>query len=296
VKAAHYFQEVAMEKRRLGRTGHESTVMIFGGAALWNETPETALPAIKLVREHGVNHFDVAPQYTNSERLVGPWLADHRDEVFLGCKTLERTRQAAWDELQRSLKTLQTDVIDLYQFHSVGDHATLDSVLGPGGAIEAFVEARDKGLIRYIGITGHGYESPAVHAEALERFDFDTVMTPLNFVEYADPHYKARFDHLLDLAQSRDVGLIIIKAFSRGPWIDGKKTYNTWYEPFDEQAIMQEAVNFVLSYPVTAFTHPGDLRLLPASVAAAENFRRLDAAEQAALIESAEQFMPLFER
>jgi aryl-alcohol dehydrogenase-like predicted oxidoreductase len=285
-----------METRRLGRTGHDSTVLIFGGAALWNETSEAALTAIELVRAHGVNHFDVAPQYGNSEKLVGPWLAKHRDEVFLGCKTLERTRQAAWDELQRSLNTLQTDVIDLYQFHSVGDQATLDAVLGAGGAVEAFLDARDQGLIRYIGITGHGYDAPAVHAEALERFDFDTVMTPLNFVEYADPQYRARFDHLVDLAQARDVGLMIIKTFSRGPWLDGKKTYNTWYEPFDDQSIMQQAVNFVLSHPVTAFTHPGDLRLLPAAIAAAENSRRLDAAQQAVLLGSAEKYAPLFER
>ena len=285
-----------METRRLGRTEHFSTVLIFGGAALWNEMPETALPAIELVRAHGVNHFDVAPQYGNAEKLVGPWLADHREEVFLGCKTMERTRQGAWDELQRSLKTLQVDNLDLYQFHSVGDMETLNQVLGPGGAVEAFRDARDQGLIRFIGITGHGYESPAVHAAALERFAFDTVMTPLNFIEYADPTYRANFEHLIGLAQANDVGLMIIKTFSRGPWNERTQTYHTWYEPFDQQGIMQDAVNFVLSQPVTGFTHPGDLRLLAPSIQAAENFRRLDEAEQAALIQSAGRFAPLFER
>jgi len=285
-----------METRRLGRTDHESTVLIFGGAALWNESPEAALQAIELVRAHGVNHFDIAPSYGNAEKLVGPWLADHREEVFLGCKTQERTRQGAWDELQRSLKLCQVDAFDLYQFHAVGDMATLDQVLGPGGAVEAFRDARDQGLIRFIGITGHGYESPAVHAAALERFAFDTVMTPLNFIEYADPTYRERFEFLVGLAQANDVGLMIIKTFSRGPWDGHKQTYNTWYEPFDQQDIMQQAVNFVLSQPVTGFTHPGDLRLLAPSIQAAENFRRLDEAEQAALVGSAHRYAPLFER
>src|SRR5690242_19449546 len=211
-----------METRRLGRTNHESTVLIFGGAALWNEGTEAAREAIDLVRAHGVNHFDVAPQYGNAEKLVGPWLAGHRSEVFLACKTQQRTRQGAWDELQRSLKTLQVDTIDLHQLHAVGDFATLDQALGPGGAIEAFLDARDKGLIRYIGITGHGYQAPAVHAAALERFDFDTVMTPLNFIEYADPTYRANFERLIGLAQASDVGLMIIKTFSRGPWLQEK--------------------------------------------------------------------------
>lgn len=285
-----------MEKRRLGRTNQESSVLIFGGAALWDETPEKALSAIDLVRAHGVNHFDIAPSYGKAELLVGPWLGEHRHNIFLGSKTGERTREGAWDELQKTLKLMQVETIDLYQFHSVGDMATLDQVLGAGGAIEAFLDAREKGIIRYIGITGHGYEAPATHAAALERFDFDTVMTPLNFIEYADPKYRADFDRLMQLADAQDVGVMIIKAFSRGPWVDGKKTYNTWYEPFDEQAIMQQAVNFVLSHAVTGFTHPGDLRLLPMAVAAAENYRKLDDGERDALIARAENYAPLFER
>jgi aryl-alcohol dehydrogenase-like predicted oxidoreductase len=284
-----------METRRLGRTGHESSVLIFGGAALWDETPQTALDAIQMVRARGVNHFDVAPQYGKSEELVGPWLANHRDEVFLGCKTLERTCQGAWDELQRSLKVLQVEQIDLYQFHAVGDRDRLDQVLAPGGALEAFLDAREKGLIRYIGITGHGYTTPAVHFEALERFAFDTVMTPLNFIQMADPQFRADFSRLAKLATEQDVGLMIIKTFTKGPWGNRPKTYNTWYEPFDTPEEMQNAVNFVLSQPVTGFTHPGDLRLLPMALDAAENFRRLDDQEQAALVASAEGAMPLFD-
>jgi len=284
-----------METRRLGRTGHESSVLIFGGAALWDESPQAALDAITLVRAHGVNHFDVAPQYGKSEELVGPWLAEHREEVFLGCKTMERTRQGAWEELQRSLKVLKVDQIDLYQFHAVGDRDRLDQVLGPGGAVEAFLDARDRGLIRYIGITGHGYTTLNVHREALERFDFDTVMTPLNFIQAADPQFRADFNRLATLVTEKDVGLMIIKTFTKSPWGERPRTFNTWYEPFDTPQEVQSAANFVLSQPVTGITTPGDLRLLPMVLAAAENFRRLDEEEQTTLVSSTKEAVPLFD-
>lgn len=285
-----------METRRLGKTEHQSSVLIFGGAALWDEDQETANEAIALVRSHGVNHFDVAPQYGKAEELVGPWLADHRDEVFLGCKTLERGREGAWAELHRSLEKLHTDHIDLYQLHAVGSMEELDAVLAPGGALEAFVRARDEGLVDYLGITGHGYEAATVHAEALRRFDFDTVMTPLNYVQWADKDWRANFEGLLEEIDARDVGLMIIKTVSRGPWhSDGDHAYNTWYRPFDTPERIAEAVRFVLSFPqVSGLTHAGDLRLLPMTLAACENFELMSEAEREALVGRASDYERLF--
>ncbi len=283
-----------MEKRRLGRTNHMSTVMIFGGAALYDATPQDASAAIELVRSHGVNHFDVAPSYGKAEELIGPWLADHRSEVFLGCKTLERTRDGAWQELHRSFEKLHVKDFDLYQLHAVGEMEELEQALRPGGAIEALVEARDRGLVRFLGITGHGYRAAEVHAAALERFDFDTVMTPLNFVQWADPAWRASFERLLEVARARDVGLMIIKTAARGPWSEGPHTHTTWYRPFDTPEMIEQAVRFVLSQPVTAFAQPGDLSLLPLALAAAENFRPLSEDEQRALVQSAAAYEPLF--
>lgn len=283
-----------MEKRRLGRTGHMSTVMVFGTAAFWEISPAEADKAIELVRAHGVNHFDVAPSYGQAEERLGPWLEKHRSEVFLGCKTMERTKQAARDELRRSLERLRVDSFDLYQLHAIGEMEELDQALGPGGAIEAILEAREAGLVKYIGITGHGYQAPAVHAAALERFDFDTVMTPLNFVQWADPKFRVDAERLLALAAQKDVGVMIIKSVTRAPWGERPHTYNTWYEPFDDAAPIERSIRFVLSQPVTTFASPADVRLLPMVIRAAESFRAMNPDEQNALVNSASAFQPLF--
>lgn len=283
-----------METRRLGRTNHQSTVVIFGAAAFWELPQEEADAAMKLVRKYGVNHIDVAPSYGQAEERLGPWLAQHRDEVFLGCKTMERTRQGAWDELHRSLERLQVEHFDLYQLHDVSNIKELDSALGSGGAIEAVLEAREQGLVKHIGITGHGYDAPTVHAAALERFDFDTVMTPLNFVQWADPRFRANEERLLALAAEKDVGVMIIKTFTRAPWGDRPHRYNTWYEPFDHPPLMAQCLRFVLSQSVTALTSPGDLRLLPTVLEAAESYRPLTPDEQEVLVESASDYAPLF--
>jgi aryl-alcohol dehydrogenase-like predicted oxidoreductase len=283
-----------METRRLGRTGHLSSVAIFGGAALWEVTQAEAEAAMDLVRKHGVNHVDVAPSYGEAEVRLGPWMAEHRDEVFLACKTMERTREAAWDELHRSLTRLQVTSFDLYQLHAVRTIEELDEVTRPGGALEAVTRARQEGLVRFVGITGHGYHAPEAHAAALERFDFDTVMTPLNFVQYADPGFRLAFERLARMAAERDVGLMVIKALTKGPWGDRPHTYQTWYEPFDSADPIASSVGFVLSQPVTAFASPGDLRLLPLALEAAARFRPMPKEEQAALIASADAYAPLF--
>ena len=283
-----------MEKRRFGRTGHMSTVVIFGAAAISNVSQAEADRAIELALQHGVNHIDVAPSYGEAELRLGPWMSSIRKDVFLGCKTLERSKEGARTELHRSLERLQTDHFDLYQLHAVNDLDELNKALAPGGALEAIVEARDEGLVRYIGITGHGLQAPGVFIEALKRFDFDSVLFPINFVLYANPSYRRDAESLLALAAERDIGTMVIKAIAKGPWDDRPHTYTTWYEPFDDQAHVDRCVWFALSQPITGLCSVGDTKLLPLFLDAAERYRPLSPAEQAELIAEANAFQPLF--
>lgn len=284
-----------MEQRRLGRTGHMSSVVIFGAAAFWQIDQQTADEALDRALAYGVNHIDVAPQYGLGEERVGRWLPPHRDQFFLGCKTLEREREPAWAELHRSLEKLHTDHFDLYQLHSVGSFEELDKAMRPGGAIETLAKARDQGLTRFLGITGHGLPTPAVHAAALERFDFDTVMFPIHPRLYADANYRRDAERLLALCIQRDVGVQIIKAITRGPWGEQPKAYTTWYQPFDQQREIEQGVRFALSQPgVTGIPSAGDVRLLPMVLEAAKSFRPMERAEQDALIQQAAALEPLF--
>lgn len=283
-----------MEKRRLGRTGHLSTVITFGAVALARVSQAEADRAMELVLEYGVNHIDVAPSYGEAEVRLGPWMPQIRSQVFLGCKTQQRTREGAWAELHRSLERLRVDSFDLYQLHAVGTLEELDKCTAPGGALEAIIQAREQGLVRWIGITGHGHQAPATHLEALRRFDFDTVMFPLNFVLYSDPAYRAAADQLLRVAREKDVGVQIIKTVARGPWGTEPKTHDTWYAPFTDPEKIYRAVAFVLSLPVTTLTTPGDLRLLPHVLAAGARFRPLSQEEMAALLAEARQYQSPF--
>ncbi|MBN1200662.1 MAG: aldo/keto reductase [Anaerolineae bacterium] len=274
-----------MNKRPLGRTGHHSTVVVFGTAAFWDIDQAGANTALDLALEHGVNHIDVAPQYGKAQTVLGPWLEGHRDKFFLGCKTLERSYDGAWRELRESLKLLRTDVIDLHQLHAVCTVEDLDRVFADDGAMRAFIEAREQGLIRHIGITGHGMLAPAVHSKALERFDFDSVMFPLNPRLYADADYRRDAERLLQTAAERGVGVLIIKSIAKGPWGDKEKTYGPWYEPYATRDEIARSVRFVLSQPVTAIVSAADVRLLPPIFDAVEPFVPLDNNEQTALVE-----------
>ena len=279
-----------MEKRRLGRTGHLSTVVTFGAVAVGRIDQDAADRAIQLVLDRGVNHFDVAPRYADAELKLRPWMARIRDRVFLGCKTAERTRDAAWAQLHRSLERLGTDRLDLYQLHSVGKPGELDECTARGGALEALIQAREQGIVRWIGITGHTHAAPGTHLEALGRFDFDTVMFPLNFVLWADERYRRDASALLEECRRRDVGVHIIKTVAKDPWGEREKTHATWYEPFTDQAIIDRAVGFVLSKPVTTLTTVGDVTVLPKVLDAAERFRALGPDEEAALLAEAGRY------
>lgn len=271
-----------------------STVAIFGAAAFSQVSQVEADAAMEQVIAEGVNHIDVAPSYGIAEERLGPWMARERDRFFLGCKTMERIKAGAAAELRRSLERLQVEYFDLYQIHAITSFEELDAVTRPGGALEAIVEACQAGLTRFIGITGHGVHAPAIFLEALRRYDFDSVLFPINFVLYANPVFRQNAEELLRQCSARDVGTMIIKSITSRPWGERTRTYNTWYLPFDDLEHIQRAVNFVLSQPVTCLCTAGDTRLLPLVLQACENFTPMAVAEQEALIASASEYEPLF--
>ena len=283
-----------MDTRRLGRTGHLSTLAIFGAVSLWWSEQDMADKALDTVLEYGVNHIDVAPQYGVAQERVGHWLPPHRDTLFLGCKTLERTHEAARADLENSLRVLQTDHVDLYQMHAVATTQTLDEVFAPGGAMELLVEAKAQGKTRFLGLTSHGLQAPAIEMEALRRFDFDTVMFPISPRLYAEPAFRRDAEALLALCQQRDVGVMIIKAASRRPWQEpAERRRDPWYEPYQDYATIVSGVRFVLSQPgVTCAASVGNMDLIPLFLKAAANFTPMSAEDQAALIERRAQEEP----
>lgn len=283
-----------METRRFGRTGHMSTIAIFGAAAFWQISQEDADRVIEQVIEAGINHIDVAPSYGQAEERVGPWMPRERGRFFLGCKTMERTKEGAWNEMQQSLKRLQTEHFDLYQCHAITTMEELDSVTRTGGALEAFEQARREGLTKFIGITGHGVDAPKIYLEALRRFDFDSILFPLNFVQMAIPEYRKNTEELIATCKAKDVGTMVIKTITKNPWGEKPHTATTWYEPFEQSDEIQRAVNFAMSYDVTGLCTAGDTRILPLVLKACENFTRLNNAELEEMIKSGKEYEPLF--
>ena len=283
-----------MQKRRFGRTGHMSTIVIFGAFAVAKVSQAEADSVMEQVMEHGVNHIDVAPSYFDAELRLGPWLEKHRDRFFLGCKTNLRDRESAWAELHRSLQRLRVDRFDLLQLHEVTTRDDLESCLAPGGSLEAIVEARDQGLTRFIGITGHGLQAPALQLAALERFDFDSLLFPLNAKLWSDDAYRRDATALLEVAAERDLGMMVIKAWVRGPWGDRTPGCDTWYEPFDDRAGIERALRFALSQPISGAINAGDARLVRPILEAAERFEPMDDAEQERTVAGAEGDDPLF--
>ena len=254
-----------METRRLGRLGHESSVLIYGGAALGAVSQDVADRSIQEALDGGINHFDVAANYGDAELRLGPWMPGIRGRVFLATKTQERDADAAYRQINASLERLRVDSVDLLQLHAVGDQAELDRVTRRGGALDAATRARDEGLVKAVGITGHGHEAPATHLEALRRFPFETVLTPLNFVLAQDEGYRRDYEALVAEVQRQDAGLMTIKTVSRRNWPRPEQaTYATWYEPFDDQERITAAVAWVLAHEeVAGIPTAGDVRLLP---------------------------------
>jgi aryl-alcohol dehydrogenase-like predicted oxidoreductase len=263
-----------METRRLGKTGHRSSVVTFGTYAIGNAPQDEADRAIEFALAHGVNHFDVAPTYAEAELRLGSYLARHpQPDLFIGCKTQKRDAAGAREELHRTLERLGRDRFDLYQLHAVGDLAELDRCFAPGGSFDAFLTAREEGLVGHVGITGHGMTSPATHLAALERFPFSTVMVSVNPFLYAIPAFRREWEALVARCRADDVGIHVLKATAKAPWGERTPTHTTWYEPLTEQSEIDRAVAWALDQPVTTLCSSGDLAIFPRTVDAAERYR-----------------------
>jgi aryl-alcohol dehydrogenase-like predicted oxidoreductase len=281
-------------KAPFGNTGHESTRTIFGAAALASVTQAEADSSLELVLEQGVNHIDTAASYGDSELRLAPWLSQHRDEVFLATKTGERERAAAREEIHRSLERLGVDRVDLLQLHNLVDPIEWETALREGGALEAAVEARDEGLVRFIGVTGHGLTVARMHVRSLARFPFDSVLAPCSYIQMRDEHYATDFEELATLCAERGVALQTIKAITLAPWDGRKQTSPTWYEPLREQDDIDLAVHWVLGRPGVFLNTAADISLLPKVLDAASRFDSRPADEAMDELVARRQLVPLF--
>ncbi len=265
---------MAIETVQFGRTGHASTRVLFGAAALARADQATADRTMELILEHGVNHIDVARGYGDAERLLGPWMETHRDRFFLASKTPSRDYATALSDIRESLARLRTDQLDLIQLHSLNHPDEWEQALGPGGALEAAQEARALGLVRFIGVTGHNWTIAAQHYRALQRFDFDSVLLPWNWFMHGSQRYAADFERTLALCRERRVAVQTIKSLARGAWAaGGRRPHSTWYQPLEDPADIRLAVRWILGRREGAsgpfLNSTGDVSLLPILLAAA---------------------------
>jgi aryl-alcohol dehydrogenase-like predicted oxidoreductase len=277
-----------------GRTGHDSTRLLFGAAAIGNVSQDEADQTMELIREHRINHIDTAASYGDAELRLGPWMETHRDEFFLATKTGERTRAGAYAEIGRSLERLRTDRLDLIQLHNLVAEDEWQTVFSPSGALEAVVQAREEGLVRSIGVTGHGVTVAAQHLRSLEEYPFDSVLLPYNFPMSRNAGYIADFEALLAVCSERGVAVQTIKAITRGPWGDQNQTANTWYEPLTDQGAIDTAVSWVLGRDGVFLNTVGDIHILPMVIDAAERFTQRPTEEQMRELEAAVGLEPLF--
>jgi aryl-alcohol dehydrogenase-like predicted oxidoreductase len=281
-------------KLQFGRTGHLSTRTLFGAAAFYNVTQAEADQTMELLFQYGINHIDTAASYGDSEIRLGPWIEKHRHEFFLASKTGERTYEKARAEIRRSLERLRTDHLDLIQLHAVIEDEELEQALGPGGALEAALEAREEGLVRFIGITSHTLHAPVIHRKALERFDFDSVLLPYNFMLMQNPQYRADFEALEQICKERNVAMQLIKTAQRRPYGDGPHTHATWYQPFDDPKALTLAIHYVLGREGAFINTAGDIHVLPKILEAASNFEKAPSDEEMLAMLKEQQAEPLW--
>ena len=281
--------------KAFGRTGHLSTRTIFGAASLSQVTQDEADSTLEFLLKYEVNHIDTAANYGDAELLIGPWMKNYRQKFFLATKTDKRTYKEAKEELHRSLERLQVDSVDLWQMHLLVDSKEWEIAMGPGGALEAFIEAREEGLTRFLGVTGHGLITPSIHLRSLERFNFDSVLFPFNYQLMQNPQYAADTEQLLAVCKKEQVAVQTIKSLSAGPWGDQKQTRATWYQPLEEQADIDLAVHWVLSHPQLFLNTVGDIHLLPKVLDAAARYEHSPSqAEMQSMLERV-GMQPIFE-
>ena len=273
-------REYLVEKRRLGRTGHNSTVVTFGAYSVGKLRQEQADLAIQMCLDYGINHIDIAPGYAESMERVAPWMPELRDRMFLGCKTPMRTKDEVWRNVEDIMRRMNVESFDLFQLHSVIDIETLDLVTAKSGALEALVEMKEQGLSKWLGITGHGPSSPSTHLEALRRFDFDTVMFPVNASMYRNPKYRKDSESLINFCNINDVGIQTIKMIARGGWGESKKDCGTWYDPYRDQEEIDESLWWLLSQEIDTAPSCGEFSLLQKVLDAASRFKQLPLEDQ----------------
>jgi aryl-alcohol dehydrogenase-like predicted oxidoreductase len=277
-----------------GRTGHSSTRTIFGAAALGNVTQAEADRTLDLLLEYGVNHIDTAASYGESELRIGPWMSRYRQQFFLATKTGKRTYAEAKEEFHRSLERLRVDSVDLIQVHHLVDPQEWKVALGQGGALEALIEAREQGLTRYIGVTGHEVAIAAMHQLSLNRFDFDSVLLPCNYLLMQNPVYAAGFEAVVKICQARNVAMQTIKGITRRRWGDRPPTRNTWYEPLEEQADVDLAVHWLLGRPGLFLNTVGDIHVLPQVLNAASRFEKQPSEAEMQALVARREMGPMF--
>ncbi|MBV9229995.1 MAG: aldo/keto reductase [Chloroflexi bacterium] len=285
---------MTIAKQPFGRTGHMSTRTIFGAAALGAVTQEVADRTLEVLLQYGVNHIDVAASYGNAELRIAPWFAQYRTHFFVATKTGERKADKAKAELHRSLERMGIDYVDLWQLHNLADPIEWDIALSPGGVIEAAIEAKQQGLVRAIGVTGHGLQIAANHRRSLTRFDFDSVLLPYNYITMQNPYYAENFNALLSTCQERNVAVQTIKSIAYRPWMGREHTSSTWYEPLEDQKDIDLAVHWVLSQPGIFLNTVGDVKLLPKVLDAASRFQTAPADEEMKAMLARLQVEPLF--
>src|SRR3954467_1848794 len=277
-----------------GATGHESSRAIFGAASLGAVSKRDADRALELLLEHGVNHIDVAASYGDAELRIATWLRRHQGDFFVATKTGQRSYRGAREEIRRSLERLGVDRVDSIQLHNLVDVIEWETALGADGALEAAIEAREEGLVRFIGVTGHGLSVPEMHRRSLERFPFDSVLLPYNYVEMQDPRYAERFEALAAVCAERNVALQTIKSLAMRRWDGRSATAATWYEPLREQDDIDLAAHWVLGRPEAFLLTTGDVEILPRLLDAAERFESRPGDEEMAELVARQDLAPLF--
>jgi Predicted oxidoreductases of the aldo/keto reductase family len=257
-----------------GRTGHISTRVLFGAAALSRVTQAEADRAVETLMKYGVNHIDTSESYGDSEVRLGPWIEKYRHEFFLATKTDGRTYQAAKESIQRSLERLRTDYLDLIQLHAVIEDSEWEIAMGSGGALEAAVEARQQGLVKFIGITSHSLRAPIIHQKSLARFDFDSILMPWNYQLAQNQEYAANFQAVVKTARSKNTAVQIIKTAQRRLWGDNPHWSTTWYEPYKDQKSIDLAIHWALSNPGVFINSAGDVNVMAMVMDAASRYEK----------------------
>jgi aryl-alcohol dehydrogenase-like predicted oxidoreductase len=283
-----------IDKMPFGRTGHNSSRVIFGAAAFGGVTQAEADSTMELLLQYGVNHIDTAASYGASEERIGPFMEKHRAEFFLATKTGERTYQKARDEIHRSLERLRVEQVDLLQLHCLVDLQEWETALGPGGALEAAIEAREAGLVRFIGVTGHGLPVAERHVMSLQRFDFDSVLLPWSYIMMKNTQYAADFAALRQLCGERGIAMQTIKAVSRRPWGEQTHSHSTWYQPIEEQGALDKAAHWVLGHSDLFLNSVGDIHILPLLLDAASRFEQVPSDAEMQLILEQQAMEPIF--